>query len=158
MKIDRLVLHEGGKANTVATLDAAMTLILSRPTGRINVRGANGTGKSTLLTTVKSEVKTRAYYWPTADRLTFKFSQGIDEVETDDDGEPISPGSAKKQGFSSGERQLRALREIVSSTDAPIYLLDEWDRQSRFQTTGRFADALGREARAPRPRGRDLPP
>ena len=33
----------------------------------------------------------------------------------------------KRKGFSSGERQLTSLEEIVSHTDAPIYLLDEWD-------------------------------
>ena len=33
----------------------------------------------------------------------------------------------KKLGFSSGERQLHALREIVTQTSAAIYLLDEWD-------------------------------
>jgi len=101
----------------------AMALILARPTGRINVRGANGSGKSTLLTILKAAVKTRAYYWPTADRLAFQFSQGQDEVETDEDGDPLP----KKAGFSSGERQLRALHEIVSHTHAAIYLLDEWD-------------------------------
>ena len=30
-------------------------------------------------------------------------------------------------GFSSGERQLKSLEEIVAHTNAPIYLLDEWD-------------------------------
>ena len=59
--------------------------------------------------------------------MAFQFAQGIDELETDEDGEPIAPRDGKKPGFSSGERQLRALREIVSRTDAPIYLLDEWD-------------------------------
>ncbi len=126
MKLDRLILREGGNASSVASLDAAMGLILSQPTGRINVRGANGSGKSTLLTSLKSAVKTRAYYWPTADRLAFKFSRGEDEIELDEDGDPL-PQSAKKAGYSSGERQLRALQEIVSHTEAPIYLLDEWD-------------------------------
>jgi ABC-type transport system involved in cytochrome bd biosynthesis fused ATPase/permease subunit len=127
-KYDRLMLREAGRTNTVASLDDAMGLILSQPTGRINVRGPNGSGKSTLLTSLKSAVKTRAYYWPTADRLAFRFARGIDEVEVDEDGEPIGliePG--QRPGFSSGERQLRALREIVTHTDAPIYLLDEWD-------------------------------
>jgi energy-coupling factor transporter ATP-binding protein EcfA2 len=128
MKFDRLTLREGGKASTAASLDEAMGLILSQPTGRINVRGPNGSGKSTLLTSLKTAVKTRAYYWPTADRLSFKFAQGIDEIEVDEDGEPVQPvESGKRPGFSSGERQLRALREIVAHTDAPIYLLDEWD-------------------------------
>jgi ABC-type bacteriocin/lantibiotic exporter with double-glycine peptidase domain len=127
MKLDRLVLREGGNASSVTSLDDAMSLILRQSTGRINVRGPNGAGKSTLLTTLKSAVKTRAYYWPTADRLAFAFTQGHDEIETDDDGEPIEPGDVKKIGYSSGERQLRALQEIVRHTDAPIYLLDEWD-------------------------------
>jgi ABC-type bacteriocin/lantibiotic exporter with double-glycine peptidase domain len=123
MKLDRLTLREGGNAMSVTSLDDAMALILSRPTGRINVRGANGSGKSTLLTILKAAVKTRAYYWPTADRLAFQFSQGQDEIETDEEGDPLP----KKAGFSSGERQLRALQEIVSHTGAAIYLLDEWD-------------------------------
>jgi ABC-type transport system involved in cytochrome bd biosynthesis fused ATPase/permease subunit len=123
IKIDRLVLREGGEASSVTSLDGAMSLILRKPTGRINVRGPNGAGKSTLLTTLKSAVKNRAYYWPTADRLAFAFSK-FDEVETDEDGDPVEP---KKIGYSSGERQLQALKEIVRHTDAPIYLLDEWD-------------------------------
>ena len=126
MKLDRLTLREGERASSVGSLDEAMCLILRQPTGRINVRGPNGAGKSTLLTTLKSAVKNRAYYWPTADRLAFTFAQGRDEVETDEDGDPL-PTDTKKTGFSSGERQLRALQEIVRHTDAAIYLLDEWD-------------------------------
>jgi ABC-type multidrug transport system fused ATPase/permease subunit len=127
VKFERLILREDGKASTVAKLDEAIEQILSQPTGRINVRGPNGAGKSTLLTSLKSAVKTRAYYWPTADRLSFQFAQGQDEIETDDDGNPLPRSEAKRPGFSSGERQLRALQEIVRHTDAPIYLLDEWD-------------------------------
>jgi ABC-type multidrug transport system fused ATPase/permease subunit len=127
VKIDQLTLREGATANTVSSLDDAMRLILARSTGRINVRGPNGSGKSTLLTRLKSEVRTRAYYWPTADRLAFKFAQGVDEIEIDEDGDPLPPEDSKRPGFSSGERQLRALQEIVSRTDAAIYLLDEWD-------------------------------
>jgi ABC-type transport system involved in cytochrome bd biosynthesis fused ATPase/permease subunit len=33
----------------------------------------------------------------------------------------------KKLGFSSGERQLKSLEEIVNATHAQVYLLDEWD-------------------------------
>jgi ABC-type protease/lipase transport system fused ATPase/permease subunit len=129
VKIERLVLHESGEAKSVASLDEAMQLILGRSTGRINVRGPNGAGKSTLLTTLKSQVRARAYYWPTADRLSFHFAQGLndDEIEVDEDGDAVAPSDAKKAGFSSGERQLHALQEIVSRTQAPIYLLDEWD-------------------------------
>ena len=35
--------------------------------------------------------------------------------------------SALKKGYSSGERQLRVLREVVAKTNHPLYLLDEWD-------------------------------
>ena len=127
LKIEQLTLREHGNATQVAGLEEAMKLILAQPTGRINVRGPNGAGKSTLLTSLKSMVKTRAYYWPTADRLSFQFTQGVDEVETDEDGDTVPPSETKRPGFSSGERQLRALQEIVHHTEAPIYLLDEWD-------------------------------
>jgi hypothetical protein len=151
MKYDLLTLREGGKASTVASLDDAMGLILSQPTGRINVRGPNGSGKSTLLTSLKSAVKIRAYYWPTADRLSFQFAQGLDEVEVDADGEPVTPADpGKRPGFSSGERQLRALREIVTHTEAPIYLLDEWDANldpNNRAAADALVDELARRAR-----------
>ncbi len=149
VKFDRLILREDGGTNTVAHLDDAMRLILAQPAGRINVRGPNGAGKSTLLAGLKAAVKTRAYYWPTADRLAFQFMQVEDEVEVDEDGDPIEPGETKK-GFSSGERQLRALREIVRYTDAPIYLLDEWDANldpSNRAAADALVEELSRRAR-----------
>jgi ABC-type multidrug transport system fused ATPase/permease subunit len=129
IKFDRLILREGERANTVTSLDEAMRLVLAQPNGRINVRGPNGAGKSTLLTSLKAHIKNRAYYWPTADRLAFQFTQGTEpEEEADESGEGapalVKP---KRPGFSSGERQIRALQEIVEYTDAAIYLLDEWD-------------------------------
>jgi ABC-type multidrug transport system fused ATPase/permease subunit len=152
IKFERLTLREGDKASTVGTLDDAMALILSSPTGRINVRGPNGAGKSTLLTSLKSTVRTRAYYWPTADRLAFKFAQGLvpDDAEPDDDEEEPKPAADKRPGFSSGERQLRALREIVSRTKAEIYLLDEWDANldpNNRAAADALVDELARRAR-----------
>jgi energy-coupling factor transporter ATP-binding protein EcfA2 len=48
---------------------------------------------------------------------------------------------SKQAGFSSGERQLRSLDEIVHHTDAAIYLLDEWD--ANLDPSNRaMADAL----------------
>jgi ABC-type bacteriocin/lantibiotic exporter with double-glycine peptidase domain len=127
-KLDLLTLRQGETSSTVSSIDQAIELVMSRPTGRINVRGPNGSGKSTLLASLKSAVKTRAYYWPTADRLSFRFAQQAqEEIETDEDGEPLPPTETKRAGFSSGERQLRALQEIVRYTDSPLYLLDEWD-------------------------------
>jgi ABC-type multidrug transport system fused ATPase/permease subunit len=131
IKFDRLILREGERTNTVTSLDEAMRLVLAQPNGRINVRGPNGAGKSTLLTSLKAHIKTRAYYWPTADRLAFRFAQGSEPDENEDevDLSESKPTRAtpKRPGFSSGERQIRALQEIVAYTDAPIYLLDEWD-------------------------------
>jgi ABC-type transport system involved in cytochrome bd biosynthesis fused ATPase/permease subunit len=126
---DRLVLREGSGVKAVSSVDEAMRLVLSERTGRVNVRGGNGSGKSTLLAALKAEIKNRAYYWPTSDRLAFQFTNRQPEDEDDvDDGETtLSSARRKHKGFSSGERQLRSLQEIVAFTDAPIYLLDEWD-------------------------------
>ncbi len=131
IKFDRLVLREGEDANVVSSVGDAVQIVLARPTGRINVRGGNGAGKSSLLASLKTEMKKRAYYWPTSDRLAFKFTGGVVpvDVEDDDEGEPVVVAETmdKKLGFSSGERQLKSLEEIVNSTDAQVYLLDEWD-------------------------------
>ncbi len=144
IKLDMLVLRDGEASSTVTSLDDAVAMILSKPTGRINVRGANGSGKSTLLTSLKAQVKNRAYYWPTADRLAFQFAQGMEPEDMDygDDEGPKKP--AKPPGFSSGERQLRALREIVAYTAAEMYLLDEWDANLDPQNRA-AADALVEE-------------
>jgi hypothetical protein len=128
---DRLVLREGETANAVGSLGDAVRVALAKPTGRINVRGGNGSGKSSLLASLKTELKKRAYYWPTTDRLAFHFTGGevpVD-VDTDDEDDVVvtSESMDQKLGFSSGERQLKSLQEIVDSTDAEIYLLDEWD-------------------------------
>jgi ABC-type bacteriocin/lantibiotic exporter with double-glycine peptidase domain len=154
IKFDRLTVREGGSVNTVTSVDDAMGLILSRPTGRVNVRGPNGSGKSTLLVSLKSEVRTRAYYWPTADRLSFKFAQGMEPQDNlDEEGEPVEappPPPGKKPGFSSGERQLRALQEIVRHTHAPVYLLDEWDANldpNNRAAAEALVDELARRAR-----------
>jgi len=131
IKFDRLVLREGEDANVVSSVGDALQIVLARPTGRINVRGSNGSGKSSLLASLKTEMKKRAYFWPTSDRLAFKFTGGLVPVDVDHDheGEPVVVAESvdKKLGFSSGERQLKSLEEIVNSTDAQVYLLDEWD-------------------------------
>ncbi|HEX8828363.1 MAG TPA: hypothetical protein VF778_09635, partial [Xanthobacteraceae bacterium] len=43
IKFDRLVLREGDHANVVSSLGDALRIAYAHPTGRINVRGANGT-------------------------------------------------------------------------------------------------------------------
>ena len=76
---------------------------------RVSGPGAAGVGLGGMRTKVETiEIPTRA-------------AQAADE----DDDETRKP--EKRPGFSSGERQIRALREIVERTHASIYLLDEWD-------------------------------
>ncbi len=133
IRFDRLFLRQNETAMVCTSVDQAMEKILAQTTGRINVRGDNGSGKSTLLLALKAQLKNRAYYWPTADRLAFRFAGAVpadeneDETDNETDDEVAEPADKKKSGYSSGERQLQSLREIVTHTEAGIYLLDEWD-------------------------------
>lgn len=129
IKFDKLVLRESDTQQECSSIADAMALVLAQPTGRINIRGGNGSGKSTLLAALKAEIKNRAYYWPTSDRLAFRFTSQLPEpeIDLDADGEVLVKKKRKRPGFSSGERQLKSLQEIVAYTDAKIYLLDEWD-------------------------------
>ena len=154
IKFDRLVLREGRNSNVVSSVGDALRIAFAHPTGRINVRGSNGAGKSSLLASLKTEMKKRAYYWPTSDRLAFKFTGDVVpvDIEDDDEGEPIIVAESmdKKLGFSSGERQLRSLEEIVNSTDAEVYLLDEWDANLDAANKAKadaLVDALAARAR-----------
>lgn len=132
----RLELREPASHPPCTDLDDAVARILSAPTGLVSVRGCNGSGKSTLLAALKARLQSRAYYWPTQDRLAFAFNGTAGEVAPEDteDAPPDEPEAlsaaeeaAQKTGYSSGERQLQVLREIVANTDSPLYLLDEWD-------------------------------
>jgi ABC-type multidrug transport system fused ATPase/permease subunit len=110
-----------------ASLPQALQLLQQQPTGRWQVRGGNGAGKSTLLAALKARLGHQAYYWPTHDKLAFAFAAGPGGAEEDgEDGEDCDAESPSS-GYSSGERQLRALQEIIQTTQTPIYLLDEWD-------------------------------
>src|SRR3974390_1824772 len=77
IKFDRLVLREGENANVGSSVGDAMSIAFAHKTGRINARGSNGAGKSSLLASLKTEMKKRAYYWPTSDRLAFQFTGGV---------------------------------------------------------------------------------
>jgi ABC-type bacteriocin/lantibiotic exporter with double-glycine peptidase domain len=152
IKFDRLLLRSGDHAKVTHSVEEALRLVDAEPTGRINVRGGNGSGKSTLLAALKAEIKNRAYYWPTTERLAFDFAvrAQLDEPELDEDGEVLQRVADKRPGFSSGERQLKSLQEIVTHTDARIYLLDEWDAnldQANRSAADALVDQLARRAR-----------
>jgi len=161
---DRLVLREGEGANVVSSVGDALRVALAQPTGRVNVRGGNGSGKSSLLAALKTELRQRAYYWPTTDRLAFKFAGGevpVD-VEGDDDEEVVVVANSmdNKLGYSSGELQLKSLEEIVDSTRAEVYLLDEWDANLDAANKAKadaLVDALATRARVVEISHRDRP-
>ncbi len=134
----RLELREANEVRTCASLADAMACIQAAPCGLVSVRGGNGSGKSTLLIALKAQFRGQAYYWPAHDRLNFRFNTTSEEialpatVDPDEEAEEPEDLNAEeiereKSGYSSGERQLQVLREIVAHTERPIYLLDEWD-------------------------------
>ena len=125
IRFDGIALSDGHELVACPDVDAALARVQARPTGRLLVRGSNGAGKSTLLVALKSRLASQAFYWPTSDKLTFSFLAGdVGSGESDHDERPDLPAT---HGYSSGERQLKCLQEIVSRTQAEVYLLDEWD-------------------------------
>ena len=132
IRFDSMALSDDAGAVVCASVDDALSRIKTKSRGRILVRGSNGSGKSSLLVALKARLGSQAYYWPTSDKLAFALSGS---AACDDDDEPAA------NGFSSGERQLKSLQEIVSQTSAAVYLLDEWD--ANLDAKNRFsAEAL----------------
>lgn len=135
IQFDRLIIQEDHQVRECRSVEEALRLLLAQPTGRINLRGGNASGKSTLLASLKSRLKPHSYFWPTADRLSFSFERLAlsadvhygDKEDEEEDGSGTQPGRHENHGFSSGERMLQVLKEIVDRTDDAIYLLDEWD-------------------------------
>ncbi len=110
----------------LASFEAACAMLPQLQRGVVQVRGSNGAGKSTLLAALKHHIGSSAYYWPTSTKLAFEFAAAeMAAQEEEDEQEDETPSSSK--GFSSGERQLQSLTEIVRQTNAKVYLLDEWD-------------------------------
>ena len=119
IQFDGVALSDGLELVPCTHVDDALARIRAQPQGRLQVRGSNGSGKSTLLVALKSRLGASAYYWPTSDKLAFAFYGAVADEDVDE--------AAPASGFSSGERQLKSLQEIVSRTQAAVYLLDEWD-------------------------------
>lgn len=136
VQFGRVSLRHAGQEHAFSDLGGVLRALSRIDAGRVAIRGANGTGKSALLLALKSGLRGQAYYLPTHDRLNFRFNTGIvqGEPESATDEEAPEPEeidaeeqAQEKLGYSSGERQLKVLDEIVARTDARIYLLDEWD-------------------------------
>lgn len=123
----------GDKATVLplTSFDAACTMLPQLQQGTVQVRGGNGAGKSTLLAALKHHIGSSAYYWPTSTKLAFEFAAAetaaIEEIDEDSEAADDTTQAVASNGFSSGERQLQSLTEIVRKTNAKVYLLDEWD-------------------------------
>lgn len=74
--------------------------------GRLTLRGENGSGKSTILMLIKNALAGRAFFLPTHNQLSF---------------------SAETNKYSTGESLRNRLMEILERVDVDVLLLDEWD-------------------------------
>ena len=164
IEFPRLLFRDNGRELSCDSLADVVDCILAAETGRVLLRGGNASGKSTLLAALKGTLRGQAYYWPTHDRLAFAFTiatapatakpEQIDDEDPDtvEDAAEINAAeqSEMQRGYSSGERQLQVLREIVARTHYPLYLLDEWDANldpGNRSAANLLVDALARRAR-----------
>lgn len=74
--------------------------------GRVTIRGENGSGKSTALMLIKNALEKRAFFLPTHNQLSFL---------------------SETNKYSTGESLKNRLLEILEKVDADVLLLDEWD-------------------------------
>ncbi len=74
--------------------------------GRLTLRGENGSGKSTALMLIKNALAGRAFFLPTHSQLSFFTETNI---------------------YSTGESLRKRLFEILEKVNVDVLLLDEWD-------------------------------
>jgi hypothetical protein len=74
--------------------------------GRITLLGENGSGKTSLLLSIKMKHGDEAFYLPSKHDLIFKTS---------------------KSHMSTGQHSRKILQELEANVSVPIFLLDEWD-------------------------------
>lgn len=74
--------------------------------GRLTIRGDNGSGKSTTLMLIKENLDKRAFFLPTHNQLSFL---------------------SETNKYSTGESLKNRLLEILEKVDVDVLLLDEWD-------------------------------
>ena len=131
IRFEGVSLMDGQRPVDCASVEQALAAVRLQPQRRLLVRGSNGSGKSTLLVALKAQLGASAFYWPTSDKLAFAFARRSTDLVTEpvEHDEDDFEGDEKRvsSGFSSGERQLKSLQEIVHRTRAAVYLLDEWD-------------------------------
>jgi hypothetical protein len=94
-------------------------------TGRYTLRGTNGSGKTTILATIKEIEKENAFFLPAQSSLVFS--------------------SIENKNLSTGEKMISLLDEIDRMVSENLLLLDEWDanldRKNIMKISGKI-DAL----------------
>lgn len=107
VKFNSITIQKEGMNYNFKSMDKLICWIESKKTGRITVRGGNGTGKSTLIIGLKTYWKDNAYYF--SPNLLIYFSDSLNS------------------SLSTGELVLLHLEEIFKNVKYQILLLDEWD-------------------------------
>jgi hypothetical protein len=98
--------------------------LLSKP-GRWTIRGANGSGKSSLTLLLKQRLGDEAFYLPPQGHLM------------------LSPEREKAAG-STGQQLMAAIDSIEDRVEARILVLDEWAANLDRRNTRRISDVLDR--------------
>lgn len=96
-------------------------LELAQNSGRLTIRGENGSGKSTALMLIKNAFAKRAFFLPTHNQLSF-----ISETNK----------------YSTGESLKNRLLEILEKVDVDVLLLDEWDANLDSENQERLSNLI----------------
>jgi ABC-type multidrug transport system fused ATPase/permease subunit len=109
----------------VTGTEQAVEIVRAAERGRITITGANGSGKSTVLLTLKKRFKEKAFLLPTQhNRLVWK---------------------SDLTSLSSGERTKASIFELLQMDGVRMLLLDEWDANldpSNRQAVDRMLDQV----------------
>ena len=117
IKFDRLVLKEGERTAVARSVEEAMQVVLSKPNGRVLVRGGNGSGKSTLLAALKSEIKNKAVLFSHDRPARIRLRGRLDRIR------PARAGRRRRTGTGARAARIfvrRAATEIIAGAGRSI--------------------------------------
>ena len=107
IKWNDIIMSDSNETKSIRDISEIIQLIDNNTSRRITLRGGNGTGKTSILASLKEIYKDRAFFLPAHSDLVFE--------------------STYNKSFSTGQNILEILNEIKTSIDVPVLLLDEWD-------------------------------
>jgi len=103
----RIFQHTDQTNHIPTNISEVLNIVNAKSTGRLTIRGANGTGKSTLLNQIKEQLGEKAFLLPAQTTLQF--------------------ADTKENSLSTGQSLATHLQEISKNVQATHILLDEWD-------------------------------